>query len=291
MPLIPGLYQEPDSIKRKRQARGFEVMSWARIMAPLCGGPGDAAVLEAAAVLAAPFGAEVAGVYAPPDVAELTPWMGEGLMGGVQAVTMESVTEAAAQGEAAARSACGDRFSFTALPSPVWSSLAAESRLADVVVFDAESARGRGPLAEGFRQLVAGEQRPVVVAREGLRPDGVVAVAWDGGKEASRAARTALPLLLHAGRVVILTAACGSGRYCRPERLQAFYAARGLAADVESLNGQGDAANLLLDAARALGARLLVAGAFGHPRLREFIFGGATRTFLTAAQPSLFLSH
>ena len=34
------------------------------------------------------------------------------------------------------------------------------------------------------------------------------------------------------------------------------------------------------------------AGAFGHPRLQEFIFGGTTRTFLQAsAGPSLFLSH
>ena len=40
-----------------------------------------------------------------------------------------------------------------------------------------------------------------------------------------------------------------------------------------------------------LTAGLLVAGAFGHPRLQEFIFGGTTRTLLAAEQPSLFLSH
>jgi nucleotide-binding universal stress UspA family protein len=57
------------------------------------------------------------------------------------------------------------------------------------------------------------------------------------------------------------------------------------------LKGQGDAANLLLEAARGLGAHLMVAGAFGHPRLQEFIFGGTTRTFLAAPRPALFLSH
>ena len=47
-----------------------------------------------------------------------------------------------------------------------------------------------------------------------------------------------------------------------------------------------------MKAAKGVGANLLVAGAFGHPRLQEFIFGGATRTFLNAADaPSLFLSH
>jgi nucleotide-binding universal stress UspA family protein len=35
----------------------------------------------------------------------------------------------------------------------------------------------------------------------------------------------------------------------------------------------------------------MVAGAFGHPRLQEFIFGGVTRVLLNAERPSLFLSH
>ena len=43
--------------------------------------------------------------------------------------------------------------------------------------------------------------------------------------------------------------------------------------------------------AKAEGAQMLVAGAFGHARLREFIFGVATRTFLNSERPSLFLSH
>jgi carotenoid cleavage dioxygenase len=34
-----------------------------------------------------------------------------------------------------------------------------------------------------------------------------------------------------------------------------------------------------------------LSGAFGHPRLQEFIFGGTTRTLLNSDQPSLFLSH
>jgi nucleotide-binding universal stress UspA family protein len=269
-------------------------MSWSKILAPLSGGPDDAAVLAAAAEIARPFKAEVAGVYVPPDIAELTPWMGEGLMGGVQAVTVDSIADAAAQGERAAREACEgapSKVCFVTLSSPVWSHLALEARLSDVVVFDAETARGHGPLADAFRQVVAGEQRPTVVAREGLEADGVVVVAWDGGKEASRAARTALPLLQKARKVVVLTAACGSGRHCQPERLQAFLAARGVACDIRVLKGQGDAANLLLEAARELGAHLMVAGAFGHPRLQEFIFGGTTRTLLAAAQPALFLSH
>ena len=269
--------------------------SWARIMAPLSGGKGDAGVLAAAAELARPFGAEVSGVYAPADVADLMPWMGEGFMGGVQITAVESLKEASAQGEKIARAAldgcaCG-RKSFVTLESPVWAALAVESRLSDVVVFDNEAARGRGPLAEAFQQLVANEQRPTVVARPGLNAEGVVTIAWDGGKEATRAARTALPLLEKASRVVILGAPAASAREFDPARLRGFLEDRGVAAEVEVLKETGDAASLLLKASRAVGATLLVSGAFGHPRLREFIFGGTTRSLLQADSPSLFLSH
>jgi nucleotide-binding universal stress UspA family protein len=270
-------------------------MSWARIMTPLAGGVGDAPVLAAGAAIAAPFGAELAAVHAPADVADLMPWMGEGFMGGVQITAMDSLKEAAAEGERAARAAveaCGyAKASFISLETPVWAGLSMEGRLSDVVVFGDEAARGRGPLAEAFQQTVADEQRPTIVARPGLTAGGVVVVAWDGGKEASRAARTALPLLEKAARVVILCAPGASSRNFDGNRLQAFFGARGVTAEVEVLEDGNDAASLLLGAAGRLNASLLVAGAFGHPRLQEYIFGGTTRTLLNNDGPSLFLSH
>ena len=60
---------------------------------------------------------------------------------------------------------------------------------------------------------------------------------------------------------------------------------------LHGLEGSADAPPRLLKAAVDSGANLLVAGAFGHPRLQEFVFGGATRTFFAAAAPSLFISH
>ena len=92
-------------------------------------------------------------------------------------------------------------------------------------------------------------------------------------------------------RVVILGAPKASTREFDPERLRGFLAARGVEAEVEVVGGATDPAALLLGASRELGAGLLVAGAYGHPRLQEFIFGGATRAFLNADSPSLFLSH
>jgi nucleotide-binding universal stress UspA family protein len=264
-------------------------------MAPLSGGQGDVAAVTAAAMIAEPFGAELAAVYTPADVADVMPWMGEGFLGGVQTTALESLKEAAAAGEANARKALDGvayaKKQFIALSTPVWAGLSAESRLSDVVVFTSDPARGRGPLAEAFQQMVADEQRPVLIAREGLKVGGTVCVAWDGGKEASRAARLALPLLERAAKVVIVGAPKASSRTFDPARLQAYYAARGLKSEVQLLSASGEAAPALLEAAAKAGADILVAGAFGHPRLQEFIFGGATRTLLNSERPSLFLSH
>ncbi|HEV2366036.1 MAG TPA: universal stress protein [Caulobacteraceae bacterium] len=270
-------------------------MDWARIMAPLSGGESDRRIIAAALAIAEPFGAEAAFVHAPADVTDLLPWMGDGFMGGVQASAVESIRQAATEGASAASAAVGaapyERKSFLTLKSPVWSALAQESRLSDVVVFDDGAAKGRGPLAEAFQQIVADEQRPTIVARPGLGVGGVVAIAWDGGKEASRAMRTALPLLQRARQTIALTAPAGSGRRCDQERLQIFLKARGVSCDARTLAEGGDTAGSLLRAAKEAGADLLVCGAFGHARLQEFIFGGTTRGFLQADAPSLFLSH
>ena len=271
------------------------MLDWARIMAPLSGGEGDRRVLAAGAALAETFGAELACVHAPADVADLIPWMGDGFMGGVQATAVQSLREAAAAGEKAARAsvdACPyARKSFVALTSPVWAALAMEGRLSDVVVFDAATARGRGPLSEAFQQIMADEQRPTLVARDGLKVGGPIAVAWDGGKEASRAVRTAIPLLRKAASVVILSAPSASPRRFDPALLRAFLAARGVESAIQVLPEGGDPAPALVRAAKAASAEILVAGAFGHPRLQEYVFGGATRTFLNSEGLSLFLSH
>jgi nucleotide-binding universal stress UspA family protein len=279
---------------RVLRGRGIDV-DWAKIMAPLSGGEADKRTVAAAAAIAEPFGAELACVHAPADVADLIPWMGDGFMGGVQATAVESIRQASAEGCVAAKAVVEahpyGRKSFLSLKSPVWAALAMQGRLADVLVFDDASARGKGPLAETFQQVVADEQRPTIVARPGLGVGGVVAVAWDGGKEASRAMRTALPLLQKASAVIILTAPAASSRKSDPALLLAYLAARGVTAEIVALEAAGDPAPAIVKAAKAASAQILVSGAFGHPRLQEFIFGGATRAFLNADGPSLFLSH
>jgi nucleotide-binding universal stress UspA family protein len=50
-------------------------------------------------------------------------------------------------------------------------------------------------------------------------------------------------------------------------------------------------AEVILEQARQLGARLLVMGAYGQPAIREFFFGSVTRTVLKESPVPLFLYH
>jgi nucleotide-binding universal stress UspA family protein len=266
-------------------------------MAPLSGAPSDLQTLAAAHALAAPFNAELAVVYAPADAADLMPWMGEGFMGGVQVSALDSLREAAEIGgrHAAAHYETIDypKKSFVALTTPVATALGMEARLSDVVVFGTDPARGRGPLVEAFQQVLMEERRPVLITRGGA-PDlgGAAAVAWDGGREATRAARIAIPWLQKAARVVILAAPAATPRDFDPARLKEHFAERGVTAEVETLPQTGDAGPMLPSAVEAAGAALLVAGAFGHPRFQQFIFGGTTRHLMQAeVGPSLLLTH
>ncbi len=270
-------------------------VEWARIMVPLSGGDGDRRGAAAGVALARPFEAECLLVHAPADLADMAAWMSDGFGGGIQTSAMESLREAADEGEALARRVAEnvgyERARFISLRTPVWAAIAMKGRLSDVVVFDAEAARGRSALARIFQQVVADEQRPTLIAKDGFNPGGVAAIAWDGGKEASRAMRTALPLLRRASRVVAFTAPASTERKIDPRALVDFMAARGVTLETESLAGSGDPGPLLLAAARSVGASVLVAGAYGHSRLREFVFGGTTRSLLASEGPSLFMSH
>lgn len=271
-------------------------MSWTTLLAPLSGLADDARALTAAEALARPFGARVVGAYVSADAAELMPWMGEGFMGGVQVAALESVRTAAEEGRKLAHArfdaaACAHK-RFVSLESPVADSLCTEARFADLAVFGPDAANGRGPLVEAFQRVLMEERRPVMVARETPSADWTVAIAWDGGREAAGAVRRALPWLKCAARVVVLSAVKATPRQFDPQRMIDHLVSHGVTADLELIRQGHEPGPLLLSAVKAAGAKMLIAGAYGHPRFQQFIFGGTTRALMHAEQgPSLFLSH
>jgi nucleotide-binding universal stress UspA family protein len=177
-----------------------------------------------------------------------------------------------------------------------WLGLERELPLADLVVMAHSAARGEGPWTGLLADALMAGRAPVLIAGGRERLAGApAAVAWDGSPEAGRAVRAAVPLLKNASSVTILQYAgelfVSAGSAADPERLTRYLAAHGVSeTSVRQVTG-AKPGPALLGACKSLDATLLVAGAFGHARLAETIFGGATRTFLHAEGLHLFLSH
>lgn len=151
--------------------------------------------------------------------------------------------------------------------------------LAQQVIFDS----GRPVLAfPAHRPILAGAALSEVV------------VAWDASRSAARALSDALPLLARAARVRVVTfvhekAAAQAGLGADAVRHLAAHGVAAVAEDVDASHVQiGAAIDAYLAAAPA---DLLVMGAYGRPRLLEFILGGATEHVLRAPPTALFLSH
>ncbi len=267
--------------------------AWSRISVPVSGSGAEGFMLEAAVQVAAAFSARLNVMFAPPDPAELAPWLGEGFMGTVQMSAVDSLKAASEEGELTARAQFSaldyDAKTFSILQSPVWQDLAFETRLSDLVVFGDHAAKGQGMLSEAFQQVLMEERAGVFIARKPININGVALVAWDGKEPSSRAARRAVPLLKKAAKVVVTGAPVGDAP-ADLSRLAGYYEAHGITAEIDVLP-KGDIVPALCDANGRHGADYMVAGAFGRSRLREFAFGGTTRALLHTTQFNLYMAH
>jgi hypothetical protein len=120
-----------------------------------------------------------------------------------------------------------------------------------------------------------------------LTPGQTVLVGWNGSCEATRAVHGALPFLIGAKRVILC--AVGEARQAL-EDARLMLRRHEIAVEPRHVDQpDAKAGEIMLGEAEREGADLLVIGAYGHTRLRELIFGGATRHVLRdAALPVLF---
>ena len=119
-------------------------------------------------------------------------------------------------------------------------------------------------------------------------------VAWDFSRPAARAVGDALPFLTRAKRVHIVTVTnekrIQSGR--SGAELAKHLARHGVDVILETVDAAGRSIHEALEAAtRVHDSDLLVMGAYGHSRLREFVLGGATRSMVTRPPLPVLLSH
>jgi nucleotide-binding universal stress UspA family protein len=142
------------------------------------------------------------------------------------------------------------------------------------------------PAAAGYSpdELVLGTGRPVLIVPVlgQLAPIGHrVLVAWNGSREAARAAFDALPLL-QPGAELRFVAVDSTRGNATLDAIGRAFARHGFEATLSAITRSGgrSVSEEILKVAREWGADLLVLGCYGHSRLRETVFGGATTRIL-----------
>lgn len=124
-----------------------------------------------------------------------------------------------------------------------------------------------------------------------------VLLCWDGSREAARALADAAPLLRGASHVVVLTmdegAATRNVESIPFEDLATYCVAHGIPAPDHvrrDIKGVG-VGSTILNAAADYSADLIVMGAYGHSKFREWAMGGATASILKSMTVPIMFSH
>ncbi|WP_028228556.1 universal stress protein [Paraburkholderia ferrariae] len=176
------------------------------------------------------------------------------------------------------------------------------ARHADLLVLGQNENGDRGLQAsERFvTHLVMTAARPAIVvpqAGDFPAPGQNVLIAWDGSREAARAASDALPLLRRANAVSIemIVPHRESARMRAEEELldaAAWLDLHGIYASFHESAARGfETGAAILSRASDVHADLIVAGAYAHARIEERVLGGVTRTLLESMTVPVLLSH
>lgn len=155
-----------------------------------------------------------------------------------------------------------------------------------------------GPQAALAETVAFGSGRPVVAFKPSSgRPIGAlerIVIAWDGGRAAARAVADALPLLTAAKEVRVVVVLNEKSSVVRgvARSLMRHLAAHGVAPVLDEIDAGGASIGRVIGEHVLLHqADLLVMGAFGHSRLREFVLGGATQSVISDPPIPVLLSH
>jgi nucleotide-binding universal stress UspA family protein len=220
----------------------------------------------------------------------------------VAAETKKSATNAeqllaAFQDAAAKRGVLQERILEQCLISEVPDVFIEHARLRDLTIV---------PVPEGdyFDQwyaesIIFGSGRPTVVLPHTRKRTGsfaldTVIVAWDFSRPATRAIADAMPILEKAKRVCVLTVTKEKAIDTRRSgaELAKHLARHGVDVVLDEVDAKGRGIGDVFEAhVTYRNADLLVMGAYGHSRLREFVLGGATKSMLTRPPEPIFLSH
>lgn len=166
------------------------------------------------------------------------------------------------------------------------------ARLRDLTIMPASNDRW---YAEA---VIFGSGKPTVILPESPSPRafelGTVAVAWDFSRAAARAVADAIPLLEKSKKVRVVTVLNEKhmdNKHSAEEQSKNLSRHR-IDVVLDRVDAKGRPIGDVLEAYVASHASdMLVMGAYGHSRLREFVLGGATKSLLLKPPLPILFSH
>ncbi|MCY3753747.1 MAG: universal stress protein [Alphaproteobacteria bacterium] len=260
--------------------------------------------IRIAAELAGPDDGHLTGVFVTPDPPFPT-WM----VAGMPASALEAAIEnTRSEGEAARgrfldiAERAGVHAEWRSASGSVARVTAQHARYADLAVVGKGSADdpARYPYPELAADLTMSCGRPVLVVPNSGRFDRLgrhVLVCWNASREATRAVNDAMPLLQRAEKVVVLSVnphrPSGGDHGEIPSANIALHLARhGVNAEAANTTADGiSVADIVLSHVSDRGIDLIVSGAWGHSRMREWAFGGVTESLLRDVTVPALMSH
>jgi nucleotide-binding universal stress UspA family protein len=167
-------------------------------------------------------------------------------------------------------------------------------RLFDLIVLGRPGRAAQDPRMPPLEAALFESGRPVLIA-PAAAPSVIgtnVLVAWNGSTEQTRTTAFALPLLREAKQVTVLSVEGGMTPGPTGEEFAHYLRMNAVAATaVTEAPGPRTTGETILDHARTHGCDLLVKGAYTQSRLRQMVFGGATRHILASATLPVLMAH
>jgi len=271
-------------------------MDYMKLMVHLDLGVSNQALLATAGDLATRFGAAVIGIAACQPIAPIygdVPVSGELLEADLEEIAREDRIA-----ETSFRAALGGHrleWRRAVTGGSLADYVADQARAADLII-TAPHRRIDPSRRVPVGDLVMRAGRPLLIVPQwaAALALGHALVAWKDSPEARRAVHDALPFLKHARQVTVVAIASGAELETAREAIgdvARWLSAHGIAADTLAMPSRGSDASRLDAIATELGADLLVAGAYGHNRAREWLFGGVTQDLLLDPCRHTLLSH
>ena len=168
-------------------------------------------------------------------------------------------------------------------------------RLSDLIVISRATPDSRPAADEVLNAAMFQTARPVLLAGSSaiVSAPKKIAIAWNGGQEATRAVAGAMPIIKQAESILVLTAESSRTRADAAGELVHYLALHGLKAEsrIFPKSHERPVPQALSNECSDEGVDMLIMGAFSHNRMREFILGGVTRHVISGASIPILMAH